>query len=94
MPKPTYQGIIRVAELIVDVNTSAGDGRLSVSLDPNNPGLGYLSPPKVIVDNFGTNGTGFDCNITQDLIDPIMVKSLVLILFHMDRVMHLHQRLD
>ena len=70
-PKPRYQGIIRVAELNVDINTSAGDGRLSVSLDPNNSGLGYLSPPKVVIDNFGTNGTGFDCNISQDLIDPV-----------------------
>ena len=69
-PKPRYQGIIRVAELNVDINTSAGDGRLSV-LDPNNSGLGYISPPKIVIDNFGTNGTGFDCNISQDLIDPV-----------------------
>ena len=36
----------------------------------SNPGLGYISPPQIFIDNFGTNGSGLNINITQDLIDP------------------------
>ena len=52
----------------MDVNSSAGDGRLSLNV--SNPGLGYISPPQIFIDNFGTNGSGLNINITQDLIDP------------------------
>ena len=67
-PKPIYQGIVQVAEIIADLNSSASNGSLVLTLQ--NPGFGYTTPPKVVIDSLGTNGSGLDFNITQSNIDP------------------------
>ncbi len=64
-PKPQYSGIVQIAEVQAQLNGDALTFTLS------NPGYGYVSPPKVVIDNFGTGGTGASFSILQSDIDSL-----------------------
>ncbi|MFL2927322.1 MAG: hypothetical protein ACJZ72_01860 [Opitutales bacterium] len=64
-PKPKYAGIVQVAEVQPKL---VGDG---LSFTISNPGFGYITPPKVVIDNFGTGGTGASFIIKQSEIDSL-----------------------
>ena len=64
-PKPQYSGIFQVAEVQAQLNGDA------LTFNLSNSGYGYVSPPKVVIDNFGTGGTGASFSILQSDIDSL-----------------------
>ena len=67
-PKLIYTGIVQLAEVEVEFDQTEA-GKLTFTL--TNSGFGYVSPPKVIIDNFGTGGTGASFEILPTDIDSL-----------------------
>ena len=65
-PKPEFSGIVQNAKIEA---TLESDNTLSFELI--SPGFGYISPPKVVIDNFATGGTGASFEILANDIDDL-----------------------
>ena len=65
-PKPEFSGIVQVAKVEATLESNN-----TLSFNLISPGFGYVSPPKVIIDNFGTGGTGASFEILANDIDDL-----------------------
>ena len=65
-PKPEFSGIVQVAKVEA---TLESNNTLSFKL--TSPGFGYVSPPKVVIDNYGTGGSAAGFEILGSDIDNL-----------------------